>query len=218
MFIHYYMTPKPVTISPDLPVFAAVELLSEHKFRHLPVVDQEKRLIGMITDRDLRSACPSSVLKGDERFHVQQLVRSTKVRSIMSTTFVTLQPLSTLDDALLLLKSRTVGALPVLDDQRRVVGIFSLSDLMTAYRRLFGLGEKGSALVAIEDSDEPRTMSRLVQILEDNKIIFTRLIRTDGWGKEPAMLYLRINTMNIRIVHRLVEDAGFTVHVPKVNE
>ncbi len=218
MFIQYSMTPEPITIPPDMLVTEAVKLLTEHRFRHLPVVDDENRLLGMVTDRDLRSACPSSVLGNEDRAHVMDLVGSTQVQSIMSKDFVALQLVSTLDDALMLFKTRSVGALPVIDSQGRVVGIFSLNDLMAAYRHLFGLGEKGSVLMAIEDNDDPLALSRLVRVLEEKKVLFTRLIRTEGKGKKPAMLYLRINTMNIRSVHRIVEEVGFTVHVPKVNE
>lgn len=214
MFIHSSMTPKPVTIDPQMPVSDAVELLRRYDFRHLPVVDREGVLIGVVTDRDLRSACPSSILRGAERERILEQVRGTRIQEIMSTDFVTLQPESTLDDALLLFKSRSVGALPVVNSRGQVVGIFSLNDLMAAWRRLFGLGETGSVLMAIEDVGDPGTLGRLVRLLEEHSIVFTRLIRTEGQGKVPGMLYVRMNTMNIRAVHRIVEEAGFTVHTP----
>jgi len=212
------MTPEPVTITPDMLVTEAAELLREHNFRHLPVVDEDNKLLGMVTDRDLRSACPSTVLSKEERAQVLAQVQATPVRAIMSKDFSSLQAAATLDDALLLFKTRSIGALPVVNSQGQVVGIFSLNDLMSSYRRLFGLGEKGSALMAIEDNDDPLALSRLVRVLEEKKVLFTRLIRTEEQGREPAMLYLRINTMNIRSVHKIVEGAGFTVHVPVVDE
>ncbi len=218
MFILNSMTPKPITIRPEMAVDKAVELLNAKDFRHLPVVDEENRLIGVVTDRDLRSAGPSTMLSGEERKRVLAQVRGTLIREIMSTDFVTLQPASTLDDALLLFKSRSIGAIPVVDGKDRVVGIFSINDLMGAYRRLFGLGEKGSVLVAIEDDGDPQALSRLVQLLEKHKIVFTRLIRAERQGREPAMLYVRMNTMNIRSVHRIVEEAGFTVHTPTLDQ
>jgi acetoin utilization protein AcuB len=217
MFIHYSMTPEPITIPPDMLVTEAAELLKKQNFRHLPVVDKDNKLLGMVTDRDLRSACPSTVLSGNERAHVLKQVQATPVRTIMSKDFSSLQAAATLDDALLLFKSRSIGALPVVNSNGQVVGIFSLNDLMSSYRRLFGLGEKGSVLMAIEDNDNPLALSRLVSVLEENKVFFTRLIRTEGQGKEPAMLYLRINTMNIRSVHKIVEGAGFTIHIPVVD-
>jgi len=216
MFIQYSMTPDPVTIGPDLPVTEAAAMLSQKNFRHLPVVDEEGRLLAMVTDRDLRSACPSSVLSEDDRARVMEKVKETKVREIMSRDYVTLHPTSTLDDALLLFKTRSIGALPVVDDQNRVVGIFSLNDMMAAYRRLFGLGEKGSVLVALEDRGDQKGLGSLVNALERENVIFSRLVRAPGEGREPDMLYLRVNTMNIRSVHRIIEEAGFTVHIPVV--
>ena len=216
MFIQYSMTPEPVTIGPDLPVTEAAAMLSQKSFRHLPVVDEDGRLLAMVTDRDLRSACPSSVLSHDDRAQVLEKVKETRVREIMSTDYVTLHPTSTLDDALLLFKTRSIGALPVVDDQNRVKGIFSLNDMMAAYRRLFGLGEKGSVLVAIEDTEDRPPLGVLVTALERENVVFTRLIKALGEGREPDMLYLRVNTMNIRSVHRIIEQAGFTVHIPVV--
>jgi acetoin utilization protein AcuB len=201
-----------------MPVTEAAVMLNRKNFRHLPVVDEGNRLLGMVTDRDLRSACPSSMLSSEERQQVLEKVKETKIREIMSTDFVSLQPTSTLDDALLLFKTRSIGAMPVIDNQGKVVGIFSLNDMMTAYRRLFGLGEKGSVLVAIEDGGGQVRLGDLVHALEKEKVPFTRLIRAEGQGREPAMLYLRVNTMNIRTVHRIIEETGFTVHVPVVTQ
>ncbi len=214
MFVHYYMTPEPLTIQPDMPVVEAYELLSEHNFRHLPVVDQENTLQGMVTDRDLRSACPSSILQDHERQKIMDRVSSTPVSSIMSREYVSLRAVSTLDDALMLFKSRSIGALPVVDDRNRVVGIFSLNDMMAAYRSLFGLGEKGSMLVSIQDSGEADLLGRLVTALEEAQVAVTRVVRTAGGAREPAAVYLRVNTFNLASVHRIVEQAGCSLLQP----
>ena len=219
MFVHYYMTPEPLTIHQGIPVTEAYDILRQHHFRHLPVVDDRGELLGMITDRDLRSACPSSILTGDERQKVLDQVSATPVSTIMSTEFVSLQVISTLDDALLAFTSRSIGALPVVDSGGRVVGIFSLNDMMAAYRSLFGLGEKGSMLVSIKDTGEPDLLSRLVTALEEEKINCTRLVRSTGsGGREPAAIYLRVNTFNLSSVHRVVEAAGCTLQIPEWNE
>ena len=215
MFIHYYMTPEPVTIHAGMAVAEANAILKEHHFRHLPVVDDQGVLLGMVTDRDLRSACASTILQGDERQKIVDRVSGTPVSTIMSRDFVSIQVVSTLDDALLLFTSRNIGALPVVDSKGRVAGIFSLNDMMAAYRSLFGLGEKGSMLVSIKDIGEPDSLSRLVQALEEKNIDFTRLVRSSGsGGREPAAIYLRVNTYNLASVHRVVESAGFTVQIP----
>ena len=214
MYVQYYMTPSPVTINPQKTIEEAKQLLENYHFRHLPVVNEFGVLQGMVTDRDLRSAFPSSILDEEEREKILDRVHTIPVADIMSINTVTLNPFSTLDDALLLFEKRTVGALPVLNERNQVVGILSFNDVMKAWRSLFGLGEKGSVLVAIDVNETSRSMSGLVKVLEETGVQFSRLIRTDGSGREPAMIYLRINTFNIRAVHKTIEEAGFKVHHP----
>lgn len=217
MYVRYYMTASPITVNPEVPIDEAKALLERHRFRHLPVVDGEGRLLGMVTDRDIRSAFPSTMLTVEEHQQILHRVRQIPVGDIMSANNMVLTTTSTLDDALLLFERKSVGALPVLDESGRVAGIMSFNDLLKAWRSLFGLGEKGSVLLAIEASAEPRSLSKLVQVLEELNVPFTRLVRTDGSGREPAMIYLRINTYNIRAVHKAVEKAGFTVYHPTQN-
>jgi len=112
MFVYYYMTPDPLTIHSELPVARASALLHDRPFRHLPVVDGAGVLQGMVTDRDLRSACPSTMLKEEERQEIFDRMGSLPVSSIMSREFVSLEVTSTLDDALLRFKSCSIGALP----------------------------------------------------------------------------------------------------------
>jgi acetoin utilization protein AcuB len=217
MFIQYHMTTPPFTVTPDTTVSEAVDTLLLYDFRHLPVVDEKGVLLGIVSDRDLRSARPSSVVRSKERHNVEDRVRKTPVSVVMSRDCLTLSPLATLDDALLIFQSRKIGALPVVNDDGRLIGIFTIGDLMKAYRCLFGLGEKGSVLISIEDNEDPLALTKLVNVLEEKQIQFTRLVRTDGTCKSQPMIFIRINTYNIRSVYKAVEAAGFTIHVPEIS-
>ena len=62
MFISKVMTRNVVTIDKDADISQAQEKMSKHLFRHLPVVDENNHLIGIVTDRDIRSVLPSSHL------------------------------------------------------------------------------------------------------------------------------------------------------------
>jgi len=207
------MTADPVTITQETSVGEASDLLEKHDFRHLPVVDGEGKLIGMVTDRDIRSAFPSKIVDRDDLQEKIARVKETPVAQIMSSKTMVLRAASTLDDAMLFFEKRTIGALPVLDDSGKVVGILSFKDLMKAWKGLFGLGEKGSFLIALQVDSPDQSLTRLVQTLEEHKIPFNRVIRTDGSGKEPAMIYVQVRTYNIISVHAAIEEAGFRVHV-----
>lgn len=217
MFIARYMTTPPLTIPQDMTIPAAKELLQSRHFRHLPVVDATGKLIGMITDRDLRSAYPSSVLSGDTIKTCLAELDKTPVSAIMTRSFFTVTPDSTLDDALILLDRERVGALPVLDEAGRVVGIFSIRDLIKAYRTLFGLGERGSAMIVVEDDGNPKPLTRISRVLEEHRIRFTRLIRKDkDDAQDNATIYLRVNTYNLSAVRNALKEAGFNVTIPTI--
>lgn len=218
MYIVQHMSPSPVTIGPDMLIPAAKEILRSRNFRHLPVVDGAGHLLGMVTDRDLRSAEPSSVCGEDERKASLARVGKTPVGAIMTRGFHTLGAFSTLDDALHVFDHEKVGALPVLDENNKVIGVFSIPDLIRAYKKIFGLGERGSALVAVEDDGQRKSLSRLIHVLEEHDIRFTRLLRTAGdQDGSDGTMYVRVNTFNIKAVHSALAEAGFKVTVPGID-
>ncbi|MBV5305062.1 MAG: CBS domain-containing protein [Desulfobulbaceae bacterium] len=206
MYISRFMVKEPLTATSDMTLPEARRLLNENRFRHLPVVDCQGQLLGMITDRDLRSAYPSSMLSESERVAAYERIKETTVADIMSVDCIGLTPQSTLDDALLLLDRMKVGALPVLEEGR-VVGIFSSRDLLTAYKELFGVGEKGSVLLGIEDDGEKGLLTRIVNLLEQHDIPFTRLLRFRD-VENGDRIYLRLNTYKIASVINLLREAG----------
>lgn len=170
MYVQHYMTPSPVTIGPEQTVSEAIDILNKYRFRHIPVVDQNSVLLGMLSDRDLRSARPSTVARSKERQNVETQVSNTPVSQLMSEDCLSLNKLSTLDRALLQLQSENVGALPVVNEAQQVIGILSVMDLLKAYRFMFGLGEKGSALVAIKDNGDEEALSKIAKVMEDTNV------------------------------------------------
>lgn len=217
MFIARHMTAPAITVTPDTLLPEVHEMFTAHKFRHLPVVDASNRLIGIVTDRDLRSAYPSSVLDETKRQAILAKVVQTSVESIMSREIRSLTPLSTLDDALYFLENNKVGLLPVVDDEQHVIGVFSVEDLMTAYRKLYGVGERGSAFIAVEDDGLPKPLTRIVRILEEREVRFSRLTRIeDNEGKN--IIYLRVHTFNVNAVHKAIQEIGMSIMVPSLKD
>ena len=215
MFVSRHMTRDPVTIGPETKIIEARSILSNHDFRHLPVVTEDKRLLGMVTDRDIRSAFPSSLTVEPVRSRMMEELEEAKVGSIMSTALISLTPSATLDDALMLLEANRVGALPVTTRDGIIKGIFSIRDLMRAYRDLFGLGEKGSSLVVIKDSGEPEIMLRIVEVMARNDIPVTRIVKTNPMDEDSGRVYVRIHTYNLRAVRLALEKVGLECLLPE---
>lgn len=129
------MTRSPVTMDAQASVSDAARALREGGFRHLPVLDRERRLVGMLSERDLRAFLGVEV----ERFSKAPLDALTRpVFEAMTPDPISVRTGTPLADALEILTVERVGALPVLDEMEQVVGIVSYIDLLAWLRDAFG--------------------------------------------------------------------------------
>jgi acetoin utilization protein AcuB len=124
------MTENPLTASPDMPLRQAVALMRERKIRHLPVVEDGGRLVGMLTDRDVRHAALVPALAEHLTWELRRL-KSLRVRDVMTWSVVTTHPDATLAQAGLTMFQRRIGSLPVVADGR-LVGILTETDVLAA--------------------------------------------------------------------------------------
>ncbi len=132
MLVRDFMTPDPLTLSPQDNLRAAMELMKTHKLRRFPVVDQGK-LVGIITDRDVRQAGASSAVM-QERRYVEYLLDRILVSGIMTPNPITIGPDEPLENAANLILKHKIGGLPVVEDGR-LVGIITETDLISALIR-----------------------------------------------------------------------------------
>jgi CBS domain-containing protein len=133
MPVERWMRRPIVTIAVDTPVREAVTLMRERGIRHLPVLDAEGRLIGIVTDRDLRHVIFDVALGrvGDDSEDGGDL----PVREVMTWGVVTVAPTSDLRAAIGVMRERPLGAMPVVE-AGRVVGILTERDLLDALQAL----------------------------------------------------------------------------------
>jgi len=213
MYISDYMTPDPITVFSGMSLPEARLTLSENNFRHLPVVDMEKKLIGIITDRDLRSAYPSSVVSQKDKIIAYEQVEQKTVADIMTVSCSTLSPDDTLDDALLIFDRDQVGGIPIVDEIGLVIGIFSLLDLTGAYRKLFGVSHKNSVLVGIEDDGRENILSEISGMFEERGFFLTQIIRLTDKNDTPK-IYLRAISNQPLDVYKVLRVKGFTILEP----
>jgi acetoin utilization protein AcuB len=131
--VEQVMTCNPQTASPDEPLRAALNRMREHKCRRLPVV-QAHKLVGIISDRDLRRATNSPFVM-QERWYNERLLDQIPVRAAMTANPVTITPQTPLVEAARTMRDRKFGGLPVVQDGR-LVGIVTDTDLLNYLIRL----------------------------------------------------------------------------------
>ena len=119
-----------ITLSPDDSLRAVVELELQKKIRHFPVVDAAGKLLGIVTDRDLKRALPSPLvpLETDER---ERILDETKVSRIMTRDPVCVGPGTPIAEAVRVLLSKRVTGLPVIENGT-LCGIFTAVDALKA--------------------------------------------------------------------------------------
>jgi CBS domain-containing protein len=132
------MTKSPITIDPDAPLGAAVATMTDRRVRHLPVVDDQGRLVGMITDRDLRNAAFSPALAEYLSRSAQRRLRGVteafedmRVRDAMTWGVVTTSPEAPLAQAAAIMAEGRFGSLPVVEGGK-LVGLVTERDVLKA--------------------------------------------------------------------------------------
>jgi len=122
-----------VTVRPDVPAQAAAELMRSRAVRHVLVTDEEGRLVGIVTDRDLRHSAFLPLLARHLAWEERRL-RAPRVRDIMTWSVVTIDPDANLARAGLLMFERRIGSLPV-TEHGTLVGIVTERDVFDAFQR-----------------------------------------------------------------------------------
>ncbi|MCG3207831.1 MAG: Inosine-5'-monophosphate dehydrogenase [Anaerolineae bacterium] len=145
MFVRNHMTAPVVTIQPDLPFQEALRIMREKHFRRLPVIDKNGRLIGIVSERDLLYASPSPA-SSLSVWEVNYLLSKIKIDRLMSTSVISTNPETTVEDAAHLMVEHKIGGLPVVDDQNRPIGIITETDIFRTFVSMFGGGQPGLRL------------------------------------------------------------------------
>lgn len=121
------MTLHPAAVGPEDPLGDAARMMVEGGFRHVPVVDADERVVGMLSERDVRARLGVEV----ERFPgAASELLDEAVETTMSRTPITVEPDTPLRDVIGILADEKVGALPVVDEEERLLGIISYLDLL----------------------------------------------------------------------------------------
>ncbi len=135
MRISEWMSPEPITVTPDTPVSEARELMRRERIRHLLVM-QGELLVGIITDRDVRLVLPSPATSLSV-WEIHYLVAKMTVGQVMTRPVITIAPDRPVMEAVRVMLERKIGALPVAEGWR-VVGIITETDLLRAFAQLLG--------------------------------------------------------------------------------
>jgi acetoin utilization protein AcuB len=213
MFVSRSMTQKVITTGPEADVFDAYEKMTQNRIRHLPVIDANGRLIGIVTDRDIRSALPYSMIKDPIRTAEAEKVKNLKVMDIMTADPKTIGPHHTIQDALVLIQDLRVGALPVVDKEGKLKGILSVRDLLRAFINVLGFGQPGTLLCILVE-EKVGQMKKIVDAITEEGISFGSVLVARYFEKDKRAVFPYLLTQNVARIKRKLKDLGYTLVDP----
>ncbi len=194
---------KPVTVVPvGATLGEANQILQSRGIRHLPVVNQG-RLVGVLTDRDIRFATSNL-------FHTP-LGESDLVSLAMSGHPLTADPLDPVEDAARIMREHKIGCLPVVDGTE-LVGILTGMDLLDALMTLTGV-TKPSSRLEVSLMDQPGELARLTAFLA-GRHVNVHSVLTYPTPDATVRTVLRVDSQQIRPLAEDLRGAGFTILWP----
>jgi acetoin utilization protein AcuB len=190
MYIDRIMHTDLITVSPQTTLVEARDLIEKKQIDHLLVVDDKKKLVGIVSDRDLKQnwASPATSLSTHE---LNYLLQKVLVSMIMIKTVVTVPTSTTIERAALVMQQHRISALPVMEEGE-LVGIITSSDVMAVLLQAIGISEDSVRLsFYVRDS-----MGKLAEVADTLKSEGVNIQSIFCW---PESQYQGITQMVIRV-------------------
>jgi acetoin utilization protein AcuB len=202
MLVRDIMRSPVVAVPPETTLADAYRTMREKAFRHLPVLEGE-RLVGVVTDRDLRLA--TSALAP------VPFAADSSVAEVMCREPLTADAEDAVEDAARVMRERKIGCLPVVDGGR-VIGIITGIDLLDALIRMTGV-DKPSGRLEVRLPDRPGELARLTAFMSERGLNIHSILSSPE-GPDRVRAVLRVGSIETRLVARELRAAGFEVVWP----
>jgi CBS-domain-containing membrane protein len=145
MLVQEWMTKEVFHIGPDTSMMKASRLMKDKNIRRLPVLDDNQRVIGIISDRDIKEASPSKATTLDMH-ELYYLLSELKVKDIMTKNPHCAREKDSVEGVALILMEKGFGGMPVVDDDNKLVGIITESDIFKVLTSITGVQSGGMQL------------------------------------------------------------------------
>jgi len=212
MLVKSWMTSDVVTVREDTPMMKASLTMRDKNIRSLPVVHRKGKLVGIVTDKDLKDASPSKATSLNV-YELNHLISSISVRQIMTENPVFVRPDETVEFAALLMLENKISALPVINEKDILVGIITQTDIFKVLIKITG-AHTGGIQIALSLEDRPGSIKEAADVIRSYGGRIVSILSTRETAEEARRnVYLRTGLLpkvNMNRMLRELEDR-FTV-------
>jgi len=209
-YIKEKMQKNPVTISAEASFYEARAIIRDKGIRHLPVVDKDHRLVGLVTDNDIRGAAPSDATSLSVH-ELHYLLGKLRVSAFMTpkNKLITITPETIIERAAQLLHEHKVGCLPVVEGET-LIGIITETDILSHFVDLFGLNKMGTRLtIALED--KPGQLHGILEVIKNFNVNIITVAGGTFKVQGKRLVVIRIETQDYQALVNGLEKAGYEV-------
>lgn len=203
------MQKNTVTIHAEETIGTALKLMLEKDVRYLPVVDDSRNLLGLVTDREVKDASPSIFHQNEHPEDFQK-----PVSKIMKDAVFTAHPLDIAEELSTIFYEHNISCIPVLEDNK-LVGLVTEREMLHAFIQLTGTHQPGSHLeVAVPN--EAGQLAKVASVLKDFHLNISSVLVYPSHDEKEKIVVFRVGTMNpLPVIEHLI-DHGYEVKWPPV--
>ena len=203
MLVKNWMTTDVITLTSDRSMMKAAKIMKDANISRIPIVDDEGKIVGIISDRDVKEASPSKATTLDMH-ELYYLLSEIKIKDIMTRKPMTLSVEDTVEKAAVLMEERGFGGMPVVDEVGKVVGIITDSDIFRCFMNVTGVQE-GGVQIGMRLSNQPGGLNPVLEFLrEHNARLMSILTSVEGPEKPTRDVFIRIREMDKPELKRLI--------------
>lgn len=210
MIIADRMKKNPVTATPDMSIKEASEKMKQNKAHRLPVLDDDKHLVGIISEKDILLAAPSpaSTLSA---YEINYLLSKLTVKNIMSRNPLTITKETTIEEAVKLMVENDLSCLPVMEDGF-LAGIVSKSDMFKILLEMLGDKHSGVRVEALVN-DKVGVVAELAEKLREKGINIISWGTLDGSSAGTKVLTFKVENATVAQVKEIFKPVSISLDV-----
>jgi acetoin utilization protein AcuB len=210
MIVEEIMKTDVAVLLPTDTIADAIRLMDTRKIRHIPIVDQDKHLQGLITVAKIREATPS-IFHANE--HPEDLKKP--LETIMEKNVITGHPLDFVEEAAGLFYEHKISCIPIINDGK-LIGIVTETDLLRTMVELTGAHQPGSQ-IEIKVPNLAGVLSEITAVIKErNANILSVLVYPDKKDNHYKILVIRVQTINPTALIQDLKQAGHQVLWPNL--
>ena len=195
MLIRDWMTKSVITTLPETSMMKAAKQMKENNIRRLPVVDESGKLVGIVSDRDIKEASPSKATTLDVH-ELYYLLSEIKVKDIMTKGPRVLNQDETVERCAVLMQEKKISSVPIVDDDHKVVGIMTDSEVFKLLINITGV-YLGGIQLGFTLPDTEGSLKIILDTLKKHQArIISILTAYNNQDEGLRDVYIRIHNMD----------------------